>query len=178
MLCRSYSRKSDGVKKEEMEELAELVGDTLQRTRQYAHDSYPVDLESLGLDAALSNLCNSFEKQAGISCDYKWTIPSAVLFDKMQKLNIFRIIQEALHNVMKHSGAGKVSLIAKVEEKGFSFTVSDNGKGFNSSEAGNFGIGLNSMQYRANQIGADFSVSGASPHGTIICVKIKGNINE
>ena len=178
MLCRSYSRKSDGIKKEEMEELAELVGDTLQRTRQYAHDSYPVDLESLGLDAALSNLCNSFEKQAGISCDYKWTIPSTVLFDKMQKLNIFRIIQEALHNVMKHSGAEKVSLIAKVEEKGFSFTVSDNGKGFNSCEAGNFGIGLNSMQYRANQIGADFSVSGASPHGTIICVKIKGNINE
>ncbi len=181
MLCRSYSKAAAPVEKAEIEELAGLVSDTLQRTRQYAHNSYPVDLESLGLDASLSNLCNSFEQQSEIACLYEWTIPEEQVFDKTQKLNIFRIIQEALHNVMKHSGARKVSVTAKMEKDGFVFRISDDGIGITSEQKNTSGIGLNSMQYRANQIGADFSISGDKSNGkagTIITIKIKGNKNE
>ncbi len=174
MLCRSYSQQEDSVKKAEMEELAALVSDTLQRTRQYAHNSYPVDLENIGLDASLSNLCNSFEQQSNISCEYEWAIPQTVLFDKIQKLNIFRIIQEALHNVMKHSEADKVSVRCLTEKDHIIVSIADNGKGFAHFDEACFGIGLNSMQYRANQIGASFNISNQKSGGA--CVEIKMSV--
>ena len=171
MLCRSYSRKADGVKKEEMEELAQLVSDTLQRTRQYAHDSYPVDLETLGLNDSLGNLCDSFKKQSGIKCLYKWSVPDDIVFDKIQKLNIFRIIQEALHNVMKHSKATKVNVQIEAQKSGIVVKIADNGIGIKEPVLKNYGIGLNSMQYRANQIGATFNINNLKNGG--VCVKVK-----
>lgn len=171
MLCRSYSRKDSGIKKEEMEELAGLVSDTLQRTRQYAHDSYPVDLETLGLDNSLNNLCNSFEEQSGIKCIYKWSISADYNFDKLQKLNIFRIIQEALHNVLKHSNARQVNVSCLAQNGTIIVRVADDGKGLDLRSETYYGIGLNSMQYRANQIGASFSISNQNIGGA--CVEIK-----
>ena len=174
MLCRSYSKLDSPVKKAQMEELAELVNDTLQRTRQYAHNSYPVDLENIGLEASLSNLCASFEQQSGIACKYEWNIPQTIAFDKTQKLNIFRIIQEALHNVMKHSKAENVqvlcSLVTDKDGEYIIVTVADDGIGIAEDKMNNFGIGLNSMHYRANQIGAEFSIQ--SGKGTTIQIKM------
>ena len=184
MLCRSYSKLDSPVKKVQMEELAELVSDTLQRTRQYAHNSYPVDLENLGLEASLSNLCASFEQQSEIPCKYEWSIPGSIAFDKTQKLNIFRIIQEALHNIIKHSKAKNVKVLCSynTDEEGqyIMVTVADDGIGISEDKMNHFGIGLNSMQYRANQIGAEFSIEALrqaqGPHeeqGTIIQIKMR-----
>ena len=175
MLCRSYSKLESPVKKAQMEELAELVSDTLQRTRQYAHNSYPVDLEQIGLNGSLANLCASFEQQSQITCRYDWTIPAHVAFDKTQKINIFRIVQEALHNVMKHSQAKNVVVNCKslIEDDGeyIVVTVTDDGIGISKEKMNNFGIGLNSMQYRANQIGAEFNIT--TEDGTTIQIKMR-----
>ena len=175
MLCRSYSSTTKPVEKAQMAELAGLVSDTLQRTRQYAHNSYPVDLETLGLDASLSNLCNSFEQQSDIVCRYEWSIPETIAFDKTQKLNIFRIIQEALHNVMKHSKAKNVSVTCRLDDDFVIVRICDDGIGISDEKKNNFGIGLNSMQYRANQIGAEFSIKvpELQPTGTLIEIKMR-----
>ena len=184
MLCRSYSKLESPVQKAQMEELAALVSDTLQRTRQYAHNSYPVDLETVGLDASLGNLCESFEQQSEIKCSYEWKLPAQIVFDKTQKLNIFRIVQEALHNVMKHSKAKNVKVLCALnaDEEGeyISVTVADDGIGIPQEKMNNFGIGLNSMQYRANQIGAEFYVGALrepqgpqNVHGTKIEIKMR-----
>ncbi len=181
MLCRSYSKTDAPVQKAQMEELAGLVSDTLQRTRQYAHNSYPVDLENIGLDASLSNLCASFEQQSEISCRYEWTIPESVDFDKIQRLNIFRIVQEALHNVMKHSKAKNVSVKCAFKDDTITVSVCDDGIGISEEKMNNYGIGLNSMQYRANQIGAEFSIEtlrqaqGPQAAGTLIQIKLRIN---
>ena len=170
MLCKSYFNREEAVQKSEMEELAGLVSDTLQRTRQYAHNSYPVDLDTLGLDNSLNNLCNSFEQQSGIHCDYQWAIPQTVNFDRIQKLNIFRIIQEALHNVMKHSEATNVSVNCRMKAGGILVRISDNGKGMPDQNSSSYGIGINSMQYRANQIGAGFNLYNQKSGG--VCVEV------
>lgn len=171
MLCRSYSKMDSPVEKSQMEELAGLVSDTLQRTRQYAHHSYPVDLENIGLEASLSNLCASFEQQSGIKCKYEWDIPESLAFTKIQKLNIFRIIQEALHNVMKHSQAKNVKVSCLLKESVIIVKISDDGIGISEEQKYNSGIGLNSMQYRANQIGAEFICK--AEHGTTIEIKMR-----
>ena len=163
MLCRSYSKMDSPVEKSQMEELAGLVSDTLQRTRQYAHNSYPVDLENIGLEASLSNLCASFEQQSSIICKYEWDIPASIIFDKTQKLNIFRIVQEALHNVMKHSHAKNVSVSCVLKNNVIIVKICDDGIGISEEQKYNSGIGLNSMQYRANQIGAEFTCAALRP---------------
>ena len=64
MLCRSYSNKTEPVEKSEMVELASLISDTLQRTRQYAHNSYPVELENLGINHSLNkNKIELYDRQ-------------------------------------------------------------------------------------------------------------------
>lgn len=170
MLCRSYSNIDDGITKEQMVELAELINDTLQRTRQYAHNSYPVELESLGLDGSLNNLCNSFCHQNSLECDFLWDVEKDIVFDNIQKLNIFRIIQEALHNISKHACASKIWV--KVMSKGnkILITICDDGKGFKKDSLKNKGLGLTSMEYRANQIGGELKIGNNSPSGAKIDV--------
>lgn len=181
MLCRSYSNQDKPVEKSQMDELAQLIGETLATTRQYAHNSYPVELESLGMKHSLSNLCSSFEAQSGIHCKYEWAMPKGVHFDKIQKLNIFRIIQEALHNVMKHSKAKNVLVSVKPETRKTIIQIVDDGVGFiqDENEGGNSGgkgLGLNSMQYRANQIGASFVIKNNKPSGTCIQLSISNKL--
>lgn len=177
MLCRSYSNQDKPVEKSQMLELAQLIGETLQTTRQYAHNSYPVELESLGMNHSLSNLCNSFAAQSGINCKYEWGMPKGVHFDKIQKLNIFRIIQEALHNIMKHSQAKNVWVSVMPNSRKTVIQVIDDGVGFvkNSGENGK-GLGLNSMQYRANQIGASFVIKSNKPRGTCVQLSLSNKL--
>ena len=172
MLCRVYTNQEDPIKKEQMEELTQLIGETLQCTRQYAHNSYPVELESLGMNHSLSNLCNSFAAQSGIKCEYFWDVPDDCEMDKLKKLNIFRIIQEALHNIMKHAKAQVVKVDVVYKNKKIDVSVSDNGCGFDMSKLQKSGLGLNSMQYRANQIGADFDITPNKPTGTCIHISV------
>lgn len=174
MLCKCYSTQNSPVKKEQMEELTQLISETLQRTRQYAHDSYPVDLESLGMNNSISNLCNSFKQQTGTDCIFEWDVSSENLFNKIEKLNIFRIIQEALHNIMKHAHATK-TIVKVIQKKDcVIITINDNGDGF-ASDNSDFkkGVGLNSMQYRANQINAKFQIKSIPQKGTTIEIKIQ-----
>ena len=177
MLCRSYSNQDAPVEKNQMLELAQLIGETLQTTRQYAHNSYPVELESLGMNHSLSNLCDSFTAQSGIKCQYEWGMPKGVHFDKIQMLNIFRIIQEALHNVLKHSQAKNVKVSVKPEARKTLIQVVDDGVGFvNDSKGNSKGLGLNSMQYRANQIGASFVIKSNKPCGTCVQLSLSNKL--
>ncbi len=176
MLCRSYSNQTVPVTKEQMVELAQLIGETLQCTRQYAHNSYPVELDSLGMNNSLSNLCNSFSIQSGISCDYKWNVNENLVFDKIKLLNLFRIIQEALHNVLKHSKASKVEVSVNSEKNKIIAKVCDNGCGISKNAIKEKkGIGMNSMEYRANQIGAEFKIEQNKPSGTCVIVTVDLN---
>lgn len=168
MLCRSYSNIDEGIKKEQMVELAQLINDTLQRTRQYAHNSYPVELDNLGLDASLNNLCNSFRVQNDIECNYEWKVSDSMQFTNTQKLNIFRIVQEALHNVSKHACASKTWVEIRNEKNKVFICIKDNGKGYNKEDIKNKGLGLSSMEYRANQIDGEIKIKNNNPSGTFV----------
>ena len=124
------------------------------------------------MNHSLNNLCNSFEVQSGIKCVYEWKLDDDVYFDKIEKLNIFRIIQEALHNVMKHSGASTVHVRVRSKDEFIFVDVCDDGKGISQLDDKPKGLGLNSMQYRANQIGAAFNIFSNSPNGTCIEVSL------
>jgi signal transduction histidine kinase len=160
--------------------LSTLIDETLARTRQYAHDSFPMELESLGLRGTIGSLCNEIAGQVNFRCDFQWSIPEDVPFTAVQQINIYRIIQEALQNAIKHSAASLVTVTAQKTEKDLIFSVKDNGMGnprLNSKRA-SFrkekllkGLGLRSMEYRANQIGADYRIT-SSGAGTVVEIRL------
>jgi len=175
MLCRCYSTSERPIDREQMVELTELITETLQTTRQYAHNSFPVDLESLGMKDSLSNLCNSFQSQSKCNCSYRWSLPKNRIFTRPQAINIFRIIQEALQNIQKHANATEAKVEIFTSQKTVFVQIIDNGKGLSSGKQKKDGIGMKSMQYRADQIGAKFQTKPNVPAGTIIQLSLEEN---
>lgn len=170
-----------------MKDLSQMIDETLQRTRQYAHDSFPMDLDTLGLKDALGALCNSIERQTGNRVIYEWEAGNKSPLSSVQDINVYRIAQEAMQNVLKHAKALETHLRVRREETAFIVEIEDNGTGSRelekarslhdvntSSQRGRrgTGLGLRSMQYRAHQIGAEFSIHSVPGKGTMVILVI------
>jgi len=180
-------------------ELSELIDETLTRTRHYAHDSFPMELDALGLKDALSALCHTVTRQssggvsaAGINagghkichCVFSWSGPEKSPFSPAQDLNIYRIVQEALQNAVKHAAANHIQVTVHSGKKNFTVTVSDNGAGIprlneeetSSAEIKRYikggGLGLRSMRYRAHQLGAEYIFESSEHEGTKVEIRI------
>ena len=178
----------------DLQELSGLIDETLHRTRQYAHDSFPMELESLGMNEAIENLCNTIREQSEkkINVRYTWDVSVPLPFSSSKKINIFRIIQEALHNVLKHAKATEVDVSLLQAGNNLIVTVKDNGIGnemlnedptitdFKTSTKGgslkSVGIGLRSMYYRADQIGAKCSIKSKPGKGTVVTIAVSLNL--
>lgn len=173
MYCKSLQHLSQ-IKNESVVELTGMIEDTLTRTRAYAHNFFPLELDSLGLREALESLCVGIENQTKCICVYNWKLNSSITFNITQKMNIYRIMQEAMQNIMKHSKATIITLDVYKINKTINFVIKDNGIGINLSEKNdtsvkkNAGLGLRSMEYRAHQIGADYKLTSKPGDGTCI----------
>ena len=96
-----------------------------------------------------------------------------------ESIFIYRIVQESIHNIIRHSGASVVSVDIRKQQASFTITIADNGKGFNYIGAGfEPGIGLSSMVYRASIIGAHLEIKSAEKKGTIISLTCKQNQHD
>lgn len=165
-----------------LQDLSTMIDETLQRTRRYAHDSFPMEIDSLGLNEALRRLCDTTEKQTGTPCDYIWEMPPESPFSKEEDINIYRIIQEALSNVIRHSKAKKAEVHLKQKGNAILLVIKDNGIGSppnevkapNQSQRSKRGIGLGrrSMEYRAHQLNADYSYQSEENKGTKVKLRI------
>lgn len=186
MVCKKYADSNS-----EMKILFEMAQDTLQRTRQYAHNSFPVEVDYSNIIDALKNLCDSMTVENGpeiifVSNDIQFDFN----FSKEQKINVLRIAQEALQNALKHSKATKIEISIKQNLHNAIFTIQDNGIGYDENLIFNSfgsdstfenkviqsrrprGLGITSMEYRANQIGGDVKIDSELNKGTKIIVTI------
>jgi signal transduction histidine kinase/DNA-binding LacI/PurR family transcriptional regulator len=156
-------------------ELAEQIDETLRRTRRYAHDAFPMELDALGLYEALGSLCNLVNTETSCHCAYAWKAGDTGFLTRSQEINICRIVQEALHNVMKHSNATEAAVEVCADTEGLLIRVRDNGRGIGAEgiDTTGFhreGLGLRSMEYRAHQAGADYALKTAPDKG--VCVEL------
>jgi signal transduction histidine kinase len=183
MYCKSFSgesRREEAELKAAVNELSLLIDETLQRTRRYAHDSFPVELDSLGLRNALDALCRRVGEQAPVNCVYTWSpeVPSPLA--PAQEINVYRIVQEALQNAVKHAGADRVTVDIRAGGAFFAAVVEDNGRGdpllmedgAPKNRKGREGLGLRSMRYRAHQLGAEYRFSSSAAGGTRVEIRV------
>jgi PAS domain S-box-containing protein len=143
----------------------------LVKLSEYVHtlsrQLHPSILDDLGLVDALRSECTTFQEREGIEVRY---LADGVPADLPRDvgLSLYRIAQEGLRNVARHSGArrAEVSLLGRGPD--VLLTVSDEGKGFERNGRGHSGIGLAGMEERARLIGAELTIESAPGKGTTI----------
>jgi PAS domain S-box-containing protein len=141
-----------------------------------SHQLHSSDLESLGLAMAIKGICRDFSEQHHVEAHFKCSgVPDNL--SAGVSLCLFRVTQEALHNVAKHSRATKIDVEVRGTSKSLYLCISDDGAGFapNTSK-GRSGLGLISMRERLHLIGGDFTItselgSGARVEATVHMTK-------
>jgi signal transduction histidine kinase len=158
-----------------LELLVEKIRVTQMEVRRFSHELHPAVLENLGLEAALETLIDEINTNGKIEVRFIST-GVAKSFSEETNLQLFRIAQEALNNVQKHSGATRADVELQYAQESVSPTVADNGQGFEVSgkrkASVKGGLGLIGMQERAQLVGADLNIKSIKGSGTTVMVEV------
>jgi signal transduction histidine kinase len=156
---------------EDAARIEEAIQETVIEARSMARGIFPVHVDRSGLSAALADLARSVSKLTGVAV----TTPEDTevnVNDPDISMNLYRIAQEAVANAVRHSGATEVKLLLQVFDDNLVLEVADNGRGILGEETINHdGMGLRTMRYRAQMLGADLQVLSQINNGTKVrCV--------
>lgn len=143
--------------------------------RRYSHELRPGVLEHLGLLAALEQIAEDINKLKQVKVELHSEGTEPKLSEEI-KLAFFRIVQEALNNVRKHSQASKANVVVQFEKKHIYMAVTDNGIGFDPGDAATRSrlkgsLGMMSMRERADLIGAKLKIDSKPNKGTTIKIE-------
>jgi len=155
----------------ELREVCEITQTTLDKVRSLSQALHPVMLEETGLESTLDWYLPVVERQAGVRVFYEKSGESFSVKGNAA-IHVYRMVQEALNNVTRHSGAGEAWVRLRFLPTALIVEVEDHGKGFD-ARAAKPGIGLVAMRERAELLGG--SIEFARPlqgaNGTIVRVK-------
>jgi signal transduction histidine kinase len=156
---------------EKTDSMCALIDSSVQTVRKIATGLRPEMLDDMGLIAAVAWQAKEFQKRTGIRCRAK--LPAEVKFDIDISTTMFRIFQEILTNVARHSRATRVDIELTLGAEQIGLEVSDNGVGIQDNELhARKSLGLLGMQERALLFGGDVRISGSPGHGTRVSVTI------
>ena len=150
-------------------ELRELVVSTLQDVRRLAVELRPKALDDFGLLAAVERLAQTFTEQIGIATDVEASLGDSRLPAEVETA-LYRLVQEALTNVVKHSRAARVSISLVRKVNSVSAVIEDDGVGF--SEPSGEGLGLVGMRERVGLIDGRLEIETQPGHGTTIVAEV------
>jgi PAS domain S-box-containing protein len=149
----------------EAKDLAALVSNAISQTRSLARGLDPIEVETIGLQAALQNLAVETQKFFNISCRFQCA-ENMVEVDPQVSLALYRVVQEAIHNGITHGEATVINIELNMNGSNLSLRVQDDGRGFQPEQGKKTGIGLRVMQYRARSIGGHLRVRSEPKQGT------------
>jgi len=163
---------------EGVEELREQTDTILEGVRRFSRDLRPPVLADLGVLPALKWVATALEEQHGIAANIRVLGEQHRLPDDAE-MALFRIAQEALNNVTKHSDASAVELTVDFRGGGITMTIADNGKGFelprSTSDLATSGkLGIIGMQERARLLGGTLELHSEPGAGTSVVVTVPG----
>ncbi|HVT80736.1 MAG TPA: sensor histidine kinase, partial [Phycisphaerae bacterium] len=154
---------SNASEAEQAAQISSLLKEAVTQARNLSHGLYPVDPQPDGLMVALRELASSVRSFFNIECIFR--CPSSVMIaDNSAATHLYRIVQEAVQNAIRHGKASRVTIDLVTTRNGIQISVTDNGIGFPNPDQLKSGMGLRTMNHRAHAIGAQFSV-GRLPAG-------------
>jgi signal transduction histidine kinase len=155
--------------------MSKQIDSTIDVVRRISSELRPSVLDDLGLAAAIEWQSQQFQQRTGIVCQCESTYDPQDL-GRERATAVFRIFQEVLTNVLRHSQAKLVVVEMSANDDVFSLRVDDNGRGITEAEVNNpASLGLLGMGERARLIGGEVSVKGKSGEGTTVIVRVPLN---
>jgi signal transduction histidine kinase len=163
--------KSDDDVRRSVLELRELVVSTLHDVRRLAVELRPKALDDFGLVPALQRLAETFAEQTNVDVHVEAALGDSRLPGEAE-IAVYRIVQEALTNVIKHANARTVSVVLTRKGEAVVVVIEDDGRGFdpNADQVG--GLGLLGMRERIALVGGRLSVESAPHRGTTVAVEV------
>ena len=137
------------------------------KIRRLAQDLRPPVLDTLGLAIAMQTYCGEFTRRTKLPINFE-ADPSLPMLPDVYSITLYRVLQEALTNVIKHAEASQAWVDLTVEDQIISLTVQDNGKGFVEGNNPSGGIGLTGLRERVTLVGGKFNISSSPVRGTIL----------
>ena len=171
MLARAEKHTPEkSVLRSELREVSEIAQSTLEKVRSLSQALHPVILDEAGLESTLDWYLPTVERQTGLSISYeKSGSPFAV--DASAGIHAYRVLQEALNNVTRHSGAKQAWVRLRFLADSLELEVEDHGKGI-PAHSNNHGIGLVAMRERAELLGGLIEFSRPQEGGTRVRLRI------
>ncbi len=175
-ICEKLLDKDPEEVRQELSDLKGLVKASLRDVRQIIFDLRPMVLDDLGLVPALKRYFSELEDTSSLIVDYRAEVKHEERLSSTLEIAIFRIIQEAINNVLKHSGARIVTVRLETAEEQINVRIKDDGCGFDLDKAmegsQNDNYGLIGIRERVQLLEGDFKVNTAPGKGTDVLVKI------
>jgi signal transduction histidine kinase len=158
--------------RQNLHDIAKIAAEVSTNIHNLSHRLHPSKLDLLGLVPSLNSFCVEFSRSYQLEVHFSHHhIP--IQIPKDVTVCLFRIVQEALRNVAKHSGASEVKVELSGIDDRLELSVSDSGVGFDPESAkGRGGLGLLSMSERLRLVGGNLAVESEPSHGTRIRVRI------
>ena len=139
----------------------------LVKIRTLARDLRPPVLDTLGLKVAMQTYCTEFTRRTHLPVIFE-ADTSLPQFPDVYNITLYRVLQEALTNIIKHAQASQVWVDLSAEDDFVNLTVQDNGIGFSEEESKSNGIGLTGLRERITIAGGTLNINSAPKLGTIL----------
>jgi PAS domain S-box-containing protein len=155
-----------------LEEMMSLVDDILGNVRRISSELRPSILDDLGLIATIEWQARQFESRSGIICKVDVLVDNLQL-SREQSTAVFRILQEALTNILRHAHATRVNILVDVDDGELILEVRDNGRGITDAQnTGSRSLGLIGMRERAHLLGGRMEITGTAGNGTLLILRV------
>jgi signal transduction histidine kinase len=154
----------------ELREIGQIAQAALDNVRGLSQTLHPSILEELGLDSTIDWYLSTVEKQLGIQVSYERTGPATPAGDTTA-IHVYRVLQEAVSNVARHSGARRASVRLRCDPAGLALEVEDHGTGVDPATARR-GLGLVAMRERAELLGGTLEILRPEEGGTLVRLKV------
>ncbi|MDQ4120235.1 MAG: histidine kinase [Acidobacteriota bacterium] len=163
----------------QLDEISGTVSQAIEEVRTIAHNLRPYQLDRLGLTLAIQAIIKKVAQSSTIHLE--WEVDSLDdLFSPEVEINFYRIVQESLNNIVKHSEAESATIKIKRIERTVKLIISDDGKGFDLESKQTSGFGLTGIAERAAIINARYTLHSVPGEGTTLTLTIDlpGNSDE
>jgi signal transduction histidine kinase len=164
------------LRQQRLNEISEITSQAIEEVRQITHDLRPYQLDRLGLTQAIRASVNRASENSSILfASHVDEIDT--IFDKESEIHIYRVVQEAVNNVVKHSAGTEAAVVVKNQPALVSLSVRDNGCGFDagavgSSRSADLRYGLSGITERVRILGGTLVVDSRPAQGTSLMVEI------
>ena len=159
----------------DLREVQEIVQSTLDKVRALSHALHPVILDEIGFEGALDQYLPGFQKQTGIEVHYEKS-GAACELDRAVAIHLYRVMQEALNNIAKHSQSNRAEVRLRFLPEAVVLEVEDHGIGFGRSHA--YGMGLVSMRERADLVNGRLDLENCSSGGALVRLTVPATGQE